>query len=122
MTYRWSTQNEEDRVEVVAGPLSSVKEPSAAAEREPAEHCIRHFENERARRLVKGNAALARSWHLPELLNDSWYNMGILIISHVTDRWEEGLDKPGRHPEAERSFITRETAYNRRFGACLLVK
>lgn len=122
MAYRRSAENEEDRVEVVAAPLPSVGEPSVTAERELAEHCIRHFENERARRLVMGNAAMARSWYLPELLNDSWYNMGILIISRMTARWEEGLDWKDRHPEAESPVITRETAYSSRFGACLLVK
>lgn len=122
MAHRRRPDNDRDRVEVVALPRPEVREQSDIADRELAEHCARHFEKERASRLVIGDAALAKSWYLPEMLSDQWYSMGILVISRVTDRWEEGLDWIDKHPEDFVAVINRQQAYNSRFGTCLLVK
>lgn len=68
------------------------------------------------------DAALARSWYLPERLSDEWYDMSILIITRATGRWEEGLDWIERHHERNSAIFSRKDAYNSRFGTCLLVK
>ena len=123
MDYRRGPDNDEDRVEVVVAPLPTLEAPSAAADRELAEHCMSHLKRERASRLMMGDPAVARSWYLPELLSDRWYTMGILVMSRVTDRWEEGLNWRDGQPEADRfECYTGGEAYNSQFGTCLFVK
>lgn len=117
--YRRRPDGDPDRVEVVVFPRPKVDVQSPEADREHAEHCMRHFEKERASRMVMGDAAAARSWYLPELLSNMWYTWGILVISRVTDRWEEGLDWVDKHPE-EYSCIMKK-ADESLFGTCLLV-
>lgn len=118
--YRRRPDGDPDRVEVVVFPRPMVDE-SPEADREHAEHCIRHFEKERASRMKMRDAAAARSWYLPELLSNEWYAWGIIVISRVTDRWEEGLDWVDKHPEEYSSIITEKKAYESLFGTCLLV-
>lgn len=94
--YRRRPDNDPDRIEVVALPRPKPKAQSSSADRELAEDCIRHFQEERASRLSMEDAALARSWYLPERLSDAWYAMGIVVTSRVTNRWEEVLDRKAR--------------------------
>lgn len=68
------------------------------------------------------DAALAGSWYLTARLSDAWYAMGIVVISRVTNRWEEGLDWIERHGEGESAIISRKDVYSSQFGTCLLVK
>ncbi|KAK2605533.1 hypothetical protein N8I77_008363 [Diaporthe amygdali] len=68
------------------------------------------------------DAAVAKLWFLPELLCDEWHAWGILVISCVTERWEEGLNWLGNHPEEKEITTPMEKARNARFGICLLVK
>ncbi|KAJ0107729.1 hypothetical protein J7T55_010336 [Diaporthe amygdali] len=75
-----------------------------------------------ASRLVIKDAAVAKSRFLPELLCDEWHAWGTLVISCVTERWEEGLNWLDNHPEEKAITITTEKARNARFGTCLLVK
>lgn len=120
--YRGRPDSDPGRIEVVALPCPKPEVQSSPAGRELAEDCIQHFEEERASRLAMEDGALARSWYLPDRLSDEWYAMGIVVISRVTDRWEEGLDWIERHYDGNSTIISRKDAYNSWFETCLLVK
>lgn len=120
--FRRRPDNDPDMIEVVALPQPKPEVQSSSADRELAEDCIRHFEEEIASRLAMEDAALARSWYLPERLSDAWYTMGIVVISRVTNGWKEGLDWIEMHYKGSSVIFSRKDPYNSRFGTCLLVK
>ncbi|KAF6813550.1 hypothetical protein CSOJ01_04572 [Colletotrichum sojae] len=124
MTERRRAENDPDRIEVVAFPLSASTQPStgpAPTDRERTEACTRHYEQERKSRLAMADPEDAKSWFLPERLSDELYAWGIIVIDRLEDRWEEALGYLEKHPEEDSSFPRQGDALRSPYGSFMKV-
>ncbi|KAF6822591.1 hypothetical protein CMUS01_11022 [Colletotrichum musicola] len=121
MKERRRAENDPDRIEVIAFPLLQSSTGPALTDRERAEACIRHYEQERKSRLAMADSEDAKSWFLPERINDEWYAWGIIVIDRLEDRWEEALGYLEKHPEEDSSFPREENALRSPYGSCRMV-
>lgn len=118
-----------DRIEVVAMGPPPVAQPDTTSTggsnlptpRDRAEACIRHFENERNSRLALADLEDARSWFLPERIDDDWYAWGIIVIDRLEERWEEALGYLKDHPDEDSHVVSGADALTSPFGSFIEV-
>ncbi|GKT41203.1 uncharacterized protein ColSpa_01384 [Colletotrichum spaethianum] len=119
MSERRRAENEPDRIEVVA--LITSTESALLTPRDRAEECIRHFEQERNNRLTIADLVDAKSWFLPERINDEWYAWGIIVIDRLEEQWEGALGYLEDHPNKDSHAVLEEDAFNSPFGSFIAV-
>jgi hypothetical protein len=124
MSERRRAENDPDRIEVVALKPPGIAQPGRTSTefeqltpRDRAEACIRHFEQERNSRLTIPDLAEAKSWFLPERIDDDMYAWGILVIDRLEERWEEALGYLEDHPDEDTHVVSEEEALSSPFGS-----
>ncbi|KAK1982728.1 hypothetical protein LZ30DRAFT_716553 [Colletotrichum cereale] len=119
MSERRRAEYDPGRIEVVAFTTSIESTPLTPRDR--VEACVRHFEQERNSRLTIADLANAKSWFLPERINDEWYAWGIIVIDRLEERWEEALGYLEDHPDEDPNIILDEDAIGSPFGSSIVV-
>ncbi|GKT50969.1 uncharacterized protein ColSpa_11150 [Colletotrichum spaethianum] len=94
--------------------------------------CVLHYEAELKSRLAIKDKVVAKSWYLPERINDGAYARGIFLITQLKEdvddggygklqSWKDALGWTKRVPSEDWNFMTDERADRSIYGGLLQV-